>query len=340
MSSQHQALLEAMEQQTISIAKSGVVCSLPARTAILAAANPVGGHYNQSKTVAENLKLSPALLSRFDLVFILVDKPNSELDGFLSEHIMRLHNAAAASSSSKNKVFGDRSVTSVFEEASGCEILNERLRKKPSEMIEPIPHNLMRKYIAYARQWVFPKLTKAACSVIQGKLTFEVVREMIKSITSSSDFYLELRRRHHSADLAPISLRQLESLVRLTEARARIELREEASAEDARDVVQILRASMADTLTDGVSGKVDFNRSLNSGSGMSTRGAAKRFVAALQRKAELSQKSTFTVDEMRDVLTACGAKVTNFFDFLSSLNTQGYLIKKSTKVYQLMTVEF
>lgn len=56
MGSQHQSLLEAMEQQCISIAKAGIVCTLPARTSILAAANPIGGHYNRAKTVSENLK--------------------------------------------------------------------------------------------------------------------------------------------------------------------------------------------------------------------------------------------------------------------------------------------
>lgn len=93
MSTQHQALLEAMEQQTISIAKGGVVCTLSARCGVLAAANPHGGHYNKGKTVAENLRLGSALLSRFDLVFILLDKPDQHLDTLLSEHVLALHNS-------------------------------------------------------------------------------------------------------------------------------------------------------------------------------------------------------------------------------------------------------
>jgi DNA helicase MCM8 len=121
MPQEHNSLLEAMEQQSISIAKAGIVCSLPARTSIVAAANPVGGHYkyggnsgivqpsasctsplanttrththtcvhcSRAKTVCENLKVAPAILSRFDLIFILLDKPNEEMDQLLSEHVM------------------------------------------------------------------------------------------------------------------------------------------------------------------------------------------------------------------------------------------------------------
>jgi len=65
-----------MEQQSVTVAKSGLICSLPARTSILAAANPIGGQYNNNKTVTENLNISQPILSRFDLIFLLLDKPD------------------------------------------------------------------------------------------------------------------------------------------------------------------------------------------------------------------------------------------------------------------------
>ena len=91
MGADHNALLEVMEQQSISVAKAGVVCNLAARTSVIAAANPVGGHYNRGKTVAENIKLNTALLSRFDLIFILLDRPDSARDKMLSEHVIAMH---------------------------------------------------------------------------------------------------------------------------------------------------------------------------------------------------------------------------------------------------------
>ena len=80
----------------MSVAKAGLVANLPARTTVLAAANPVGGHYNRGKTVQENLKMSSALMSRFDLVFILMDRPDEGLDARLSAHVMALHSGATA----------------------------------------------------------------------------------------------------------------------------------------------------------------------------------------------------------------------------------------------------
>ena len=70
MSVDYSALLEAMEQQSVSVAKAGVVATLPSRSAVIAAANPVGGHYSRGKTISENIKLPSAVISRFDLVFL------------------------------------------------------------------------------------------------------------------------------------------------------------------------------------------------------------------------------------------------------------------------------
>ena len=80
-----------MEQQTVSIAKGGILGSLSARTSVVACANPSSGHYNRAKTIMENIRISNAILSRFDLVFLMLDDPDLQRDKKLSEHVMRLH---------------------------------------------------------------------------------------------------------------------------------------------------------------------------------------------------------------------------------------------------------
>lgn len=80
-----------MEQQTVSIAKAGITTTLNTRTTILAAANPAYGRWNSKKTPAENINMPPALLSRFDLMWLLLDKPDKETDGRLASHILGIH---------------------------------------------------------------------------------------------------------------------------------------------------------------------------------------------------------------------------------------------------------
>jgi len=321
MGSQHQALLEAMEQQSISIAKAGIVCSLPARTSILAAANPVGGHYNKAKTVSENLKMGSALLSRFDLVFILLDKPDEEMDCMLSEHVMALH-------SGKKSAFGIATARRRSREESNSDEdemrrqweadkpLSERLKIGRNEEFDAIPGPLLRKYVGYARTYVNPKLTPAAAEVLQ-------------------NFYLDLRRQHHCADSTPITTRQLESLIRLTQARARLEMREKASQQDAQDVVEIMKYSLLDTFSDDF-GNLDFQRSQH-GSGMSSRAQSKRFVAELSRISEREYNSLFTVEQMRRIAKDLRLQIRSFDDFVYALNNQGFLLKKGPRVYQLQT---
>ncbi|XP_027055806.1 DNA helicase MCM8-like [Pocillopora damicornis] len=321
MGSQHQALLEAMEQQSISIAKAGVVCSLPARTSILAAANPVGGHYNKAKTVSENLKMGSALLSRFDLVFILLDKPDEEMDCMLSEHVMALH-------AGKKSAFGVVTARRRSREDSSSDEdemrrqweadkpLSERLKIARNEEFDAIPSQLLRKYVGYARTYVHPKLTPAAAEVLQ-------------------NFYLDLRQQHHSADSTPITTRQLESLIRLTQVRARLEMREKASQQDGKDVVEIMNYRLLDTFRHDL-GNLDFQRSQH-GSGKSSRAQSKRFVAELSRISEREYNSLFIVEQMRKIAKDIRLQIRIFDDFVFSLNNQGFLLKKGPRVYQLQT---
>jgi len=318
MGAQQEALLEVMEQQCISIAKAGILCTLPAKTSILAAANPAGGHYNKAKTVSENLKISAALLSRFDLVFILVDKPDEDLDKMLSEHVMAMHAGMPTSRSiGRSQAATPLLSAGDFMPAEPGTPLSERLKCKKGDNVDRIPQQLLRKYIGYARQYVHPKITPPAANVLQ-------------------KFYLELRKRHQTMDSTPITTRQLESLIRLSEARARLELREEVMEEDAKDVVEIMKYSLIDTYSDSF-GILDFQRSQH-GSGMSGRSLPKKFISILTQLAERTSNSLFTMQKMKDVLQESHLHVQDFEGFIDTLNHHGYLVKKGPREYQLHTV--
>ncbi|KAF7804491.1 putative DNA helicase MCM8 [Senna tora] len=327
MSAEHQALLEAMEQQCVSIAKAGLVASLSARTSVLAAANPVGGHYNRAKTVNENLKMSAALLSRFDLVFILLDKPDELLDKRVSEHIMSLHAGYGQHSPAVNKHRGglpsdSRIVVTQNAEVvdlgvrSGSLVSKLRLDPKRDGDFVPLPIQLLRKYITYARSFVFPRMSKPAAEILQ-------------------KFYLKLRDHNTSADGTPITARQLESLVRLAEARARLDLREEITAQDAMDVVEIMKESLYDKYVDE-HGFVDFGRS----GGMSQQKEAKRFLSALNKQSELQQKDCFSISEIYSLADRIGLKVPDIDTFIDNLNSVGYLLKKGPKTYQVLSSSY
>ncbi|EXC16277.1 DNA replication licensing factor MCM8 [Morus notabilis] len=353
MSSEHQALLEAMEQQCVSIAKAGLVASLSARTSVLAAANPVGGHYNRAKTVNENLKISAALLSRFDLVFILLDKPDELLDKRVSEHIMSVSYPFKAmeargtfemidasryfsfvrwvtegcekpdcllcsfilgleSIHQRPKNHEEENAEGIDMKVEGCSLVSRlRLDPKKDGDFAPLPVQLLRKYIAYARTFVFPRMSKLAAEILQ-------------------KFYLQLRDRSTSADGTPITARQLESLVRLAEARARLDLREEITVQDAMDVVEIMRESLYDKYVDE-HGFVDFGRS----GGMSQQKEAKRFLSALNKQSELQQKDCFTISEIYSLADRIELRVPDLDTFVDNLNSVGYLLKKGPKTYQV-----
>ncbi len=198
------AIHEAMEQHTVSVAKGGIVATLNARTAVLAAANPALGRYEPYRTVAENIALPVTILSRFDLIFVLRDVPEKESDTKMSEHILNIHRRGAT----------------------------------PSEA--PVPSGILRKYISYARN-IRPVLTEEALQRLK-------------------DFYLTMRAASETEG-SPIAItpRQLEALVRLAEARARVACRKKILVEDAEAAIAIMQRSLEEVGIDVTSHKLDID---------------------------------------------------------------------------------
>lgn len=145
------------------------------------------------------------------------------------------------------------------------------------------------------------------------------------------DFYLDLRERHKSLDSTPITTRQLESMIRLSEARAKAELRETVTEQDALDVVELTRESLFQTFEDEL-GNIDFRRG---GSGMSNAKGVRALASILKKEARRTGNSTFTFEEMRSVAQGSGLHLDGFSEMVESLNHQNFLIKRGPRVYNL-----
>ena len=194
------ALHEVMEQQSVSIAKGGIVATLNARTSILAAANPMYGKYDPFKNITENVNLPIPLLTRFDLIFVVRDIPTKEKDEKIARHIIQLHTPQGTDK---------KSVIDV---------------------------DLLTKYLSYARRGV-PDLTKEAEEKIL-------------------DYYLQMRNVE-SEDMITVTPRQLEGIIRLATARARLLMKDKVEEEDAERSIFLIQSMLQDAGVDVNTGKVD-----------------------------------------------------------------------------------
>jgi len=199
------AMHPAMEQQIVPIAKGGIVATLNARCSILAAANPTLGRYNPYQTIAQNITLPVTLLSRFDLIFILRDTPDTQQDVEIARHILGLHRDLATTA-------------------------------------PPLDMELMRKFISYAKR-VKPRITEPVVERFQ-------------------DYYVKMRNASiegGEASAVAITARQLESLVRMAESRARAHLREEVTIEDAEGAINMMQKSLEQVGIDVATGQMDID---------------------------------------------------------------------------------
>jgi replicative DNA helicase Mcm len=217
-----------MEQQSISVAKAGITATLKSRCALLGAANPKYGRFDDFVPIGEQINMPPSLLSRFDLIFVMSDKPDHKRDNAIAEHILKAHSIGETiAQHSRTPIPG---VDDAY--------ITEQLKPVTAE-IDPA---LFRKYVAYAKRTCFPRLSDAA-------------REALIA------YYMKLRDlASESSKPVPVTARQLEALVRLAEASARIRLCPDIDLADAERVVNIVDTCLRQVAYDVKSGSFDIDK--------------------------------------------------------------------------------
>ena len=258
---------EAMEQQTVTISKANIQATLRAETTVLAAGNPKLGRFDPYTPIPQQIDISPALLSRFDVIFIIRDLPNKIQDEAIATHVLEEH---------KQEVIRD--------------------------IIDP---KLLRKYIAYAKQKIKPKLTDEAIEEIK-------------------NFYVKLRNQQirSESDIKPIPItaRQLEGIIRLSEAHARMHLSEQVKKIDAQKAIEILKMSLQQVGYDEESQSFDIDK-MTTGITSSKRG---KILSVREAISQLESKigKLIPLEEIQKVLEG---RITNMEleDALSQLAKSG-----------------
>lgn len=201
------AIHEAMEQQSISIAKAGITTVLNSRTSVLAAANPVMGRYDDLKHAAEQIDFQSTILSRFDCIFIVRDVRDDEKDRKMASHIMSLHTGA------------------------------DNLNQEKAE----IDIDLLKKYITYAKSHCSPRMSEESGAVLK-------------------DFYVKDRADSEDRDTTkahggriPITVRQLEAIIRMSEALAKLQMKDVVEREHVEEAHRLFKVSTLHASKSGLS---------------------------------------------------------------------------------------
>jgi DNA replication licensing factor MCM4 len=232
---------EAMEQQTVSVAKAGIVATLNARTSVLASANPSESRYNPALSVVENIQLPPALLSRFDLIYLVLDAINPAADRALARHIVSLFFTA------------------------------EDRAKSVHIAPPPFSRPQLMEYISYAKANLEPILSNAACeALVRGYVTMRGGNNPGGAGVGPAG------RKTIAA-----TTRQLESLVRLSEAHARMRLSTTVEEFDVLEAVRLMDVSTQKAAVDPRTGTIDMNL-ISTGHSVAQGDAVARLVLALK----------------------------------------------------------
>lgn len=212
------AIHEALEQQTVSVAKAGIIATFRAESAVLAAANPKYSRFDPYKPPAEQFDIPASLISRFDLIFPIKDVLDETRDSELATHILTAHKLSQSVAANKKK---------------GLEELQKNL-------IPVVDQDLLKKFIAYARRSCHPILTDEALNRLK-------------------DYYVDLRKRS-SGGSVPLTPRQLEGLVRLAEASAKVRLSKDVEMQDADRAIRLVEFVLREVGMEKEGGGFDIDR--------------------------------------------------------------------------------
>ncbi|KAM7470817.1 hypothetical protein LguiA_009000 [Lonicera macranthoides] len=284
-------LHEVMEQQTVSIAKAGIIASLNARTSVLACANPSGSRYNARLSVIDNIHLPPTLLSRFDLIYLILDKADEQTDRRLAKHIVALH----------------------FEDPENSE----------QDVID-LP--TLTAYLSYARKNIHPQLSDEAA----------------EQLTSG---YVEMRRRGNfpgsSKKVITATPRQIESLIRLSEALARIRFSEVVEKRDVLEAFRLLDVAMQQSATDHSTGTIDMDL-ITTGVSSSERMRRENLVSLtrniITEKMQLGGASTGLMELLEELKKQSSGPEVHLGDLrtaLSTLASEGFVVVHGNSVKRI-----
>lgn len=207
------AIHEAMEQQTISIAKAGITAVLNSRTAVLAAANPPSGRYDDLKSAQENIDLQTTILSRFDMIFIVRDERLYERDMQIADHVLNIHAGV-----------GDE-----------LAIVSDPQQEKERQFLK--------RYIEYARAMCRPHIGERAMQMLED--SYVKYREEVRE-----------RKRAGGHAAVPITVRQLEAIVRISESLAKMCLQTTVTEEHVQEALRLFEVSTIDAARSGVADMV------------------------------------------------------------------------------------
>lgn len=347
LASKQTLLLQCMQAGELNLPLPGVYAYFNPQPSIIACANPQRGQYDQARYLLQNIRITPALLKEFHLVYVLLDKPSQARDSSLTEHVRALHAGAkkrakiaarfalkamkddsicvkkANETDSTVDEKDERVEKDEKEEKDGKDEkdeksameqnydLDKRLEHDPSKAgeLDLLPPILMKKFIAYARQNVKPELSYDAANEIKW-------------------YFLELFRCSEAQhEHSQIGLGHLLGLISLSEARARLDLSSVVTTLHVRDVIAVLTESIAQTRLD--TGQTDAPSSSSKSSKLQS------FVKLMQLRSAALGRRIFDYEELKEIGTRAGI-MTGISKLVEIANMGGYLLKKGVNMYEVV----